>query len=352
MPFEDSLAAKFPKISAEWDNERNHPYKPNIITPGVSKNASGELFYWKCFKDPKHPSYPQAVYSRTGKSASGCPRCSGRFATSENNLRLKYPKQADMFDSGENFSKIGEELNASLVTPNSGVVYNWVCPEGHMINSKSPDQIVKNKEYFGCSTCRRDAIKTDSHVYAHQKFDHEQIISLYQRHLTYEKIAKQVGCSIGQVGNIIVEFKRNNGIKVESKITDAIFCKELNRHFLSHFDAKEELLELGYPVVGILSVLRGNSKTTGGLSFSYSGLDKDQIENQDPSDFIEFSVQKSSNSGQKVYCRELEKQFSSKSAAIEGMKKAGYPPFIQRTLNRAIKEGRLAGGFHWELVGE
>ena len=293
VPFEDSLAAKFPNISAEWDDERNHPYKPDMITPGVSKNASGELFYWKCLKDPEHPSYPQAVYSRTGKSASGCPRCSGRFATSENNLRLKYPKQADMFDAGKNLSEIGEELNSLLVAPNSGTKYNWVCPKGHMIKSKSPDHIVKNKEYFGCNTCRRDAIKAGSHVYAHQKLDHEEIISLYKRSFTYEKIAKQVGCSLGQVGNIIVKFKRDNGIKVESKVTDAVFCKELNWHFHSHSEAKEELKELGYDADNILAVLRGDSKTTGGLSFTYSELTDDQIKNQNPANFVEFSVQKS-----------------------------------------------------------
>jgi len=352
VPFEDSLAAKFPNISAEWDDKRNHPYKPDMITPGVSKNASGELFYWKCFKDPKHPSYPQAVYSRTGKSASGCPRCSGRYATSDNNLRLKYPKHADMFDAGENFSKIGEELNASLVTPNSGVKYNWVCPEGHVIESKSPDHIVKNKEYLGCTDCRAKAIEAGTHTFAHQKFDYEQIISLYQQSVTYEEIAKEVGCSRGLVGKIIVEFKENNGIRVESKITDAIFCKELNRHFFSHFDAKEKLLNLGYPVVNIPSVLRGDSKTTRGLSFTYSELTDDQIKNQDPLNFIEFPVQQASNSWQKVYCVELKLQFASKSAAIKAMKKAGYPSFIQRTLNKAINDGSLAGGFHWELVEE
>ena len=49
---------------------------------------------------------------------------------------------------------------------------------------------------------------------------------------------------------------------------------------------------------------------------------------------------------------ELEQQFPSKSDAIIAMKEAGHPPFIQRTLNKAIKEGGLAGGFHWELVEE
>ena len=352
VPFEESLAAKFPDIASEWDLEKNHPYTPDMITPGVAGNASNKEFYWLCPIDPKHPSYQMPVYSRTGKQRSGCVSCSGRVATYDNNLELNYPEHAQMFDRAENLSDRGEKIFASMITPNSGVKYDWVCPEGHMIESKSPDHIVKNKEYLGCTDCRAKAIEAGTHTFAHKKFDHEQIISLYQQSVTYEKIAKEVGCSLGQVGNIIVEFKENNGIRVESKITDAIFCKELNCHFFSHFDAKEKLLKLGYRIGNIPSVLRGDCKTTGGLSFSYSGLDKDQIENQEPSNFIEFPVQQASNSGQKVYCVELELQFASKSAAIKAMKEAGYPSFIQRTLNKAINEGSLAGGFHWEVVEE
>ncbi len=83
-----------------------------------------------------------------------------------------------------------------------------------------------------------------------------------------------------------------------------------------------------------------------------SRLTDDQIKNQNPANFLEFSVQKSPNTGQKVYCVELEQQFPIKSDAIIAMEEAGHPPFIQRTLNKAIEEGGLAGGFHWELVEE
>ena len=76
-------------------------------------------------------------------------------------------------------------------------------------------------------------------------------------------------------------------------MTDAVFCKELNWHFHSHSEAKEELKELGYDADNILAVLRGDSKTTGGLSFTYSELTDDQIKNQNPANFVEFSVQKS-----------------------------------------------------------
>ncbi|MDC0499911.1 zinc-ribbon domain-containing protein [Paracoccaceae bacterium] len=352
VPFEQSLAAKFPEIAKDWDFERNYPYTPDIITPGVAGNASGELFYWLCSKDPMHPSYPAAVYSRTGKSKQGCPRCGGRYATHDNNLKSKHPVFAKMFDEAENYSDTGELLVASMITPSSGIKYDWLCPKGHLITSKSPDEILNNKEYLGCKTCRQLAIASGTHKFAHQKFDEQEIIKLFESGHTYEEIAKKEGCSIGNVGNIIIDYKKNNNMKIQSKVTDPIFCKELNRHFLSHAIAKEELIQLGYPIGNIPSVLRGDCKTTGGLSFSYSDLDKNQIENQDPSDFIEVPVQKLSNSKQEVYCVELEQKFPSKSAAIKALKKAGYPPFIQKTLNKAITTGGLAGGFHWVLVEE
>ena len=306
VPFEQSLKAKFPEIAVDWDLEKNHPYTPDIITPGVVGNASGELFYWICPVDPKHPSYPMAVYSRTGKLKSGCPYCSGRYATHDNSLELKHPEHAKMFDRAENFSKIGDQLFASMIKPNSGVTYNWVCPNEHDAFSISPDVLLRKKEYLGCPSCRKVAIAEGTHKFNNEKFDQNEIIALFQQELAYEKISEQVGCSTGQVGNIILKFKRVNDIKVQSRVTDAIFCKELNRHFLSHFDAKKELLKLGYQHGNILSVLRGDCKTTGGLSFSYSDLDNDQIKNQNPANFVELSFQKPSNSRQEIYCVELE----------------------------------------------
>ena len=119
-------------------------------------------------------------------------------------------------------------------------------------------------------------------------------------------------------------------------MTEAIFCKELNQHFLSHFDAKKELLQLGYQIGNIPSVLRGDCKTTGGLSFSYSDLDDDNIKNQKPAEFVDFLSLIPSNSPKIVFCIELGKMFPFKSAAIKTMKESGHPPLTQKTLSKAI----------------
>ena len=184
------------------------PIWTNIVTPGGAGNASGELFYWKCWENEDHPSYPMAVYARTGPLASGCPYCSGRYATSENNLRRFSTKHADMFDRAKNISAQGELLTSDIISPYSGVKYDWVCQEGHFINKIAPDELVRKKQYHGCNECRRIAIKNQSHKFAHQKYDHSEIISYYKAGKTYEQISNVVGCSLGHVGRIIARHKR------------------------------------------------------------------------------------------------------------------------------------------------
>ena len=349
MPKEVSLAFMFPEIASEWDYKKNLPYGPSIISPGSAGNASGKMFYWKCWEDPDHDSYPMAVYSRTGKLKSGCPYCSGRYATADNNLELKYPEYAKMFDCAKNFSENGDQLFASMIKPNSGVTYNWICPNGHAF-SLPPDELVRKQEYLGCNSCRDVAITVGTHKFNNQKFDHNKIIALFKKGVTYEKIAEHVGSSTGQVGKVIVKFKRDNGIKVQIRVTDAVFCKELNRHFFSPIEAKLELNNLGYRADNILTVLRGTQKFTSGFSFVYSWFSDEEIMKQDPANFVEFVPDKNTNSSQAVRCIELNLVFESKSAAITEMKKNGHPPFIQRTLNKALKTGGVAGGYHWELI--
>jgi hypothetical protein len=256
-----------------------------------------------------------------------------------------------MFDRAKNFSESGDQLFASMIKPNSGVVYNWVCPNGHAF-SIPPDELVRKEEYLGCNSCRDVAIADGTHKFNNQKFDHTEIIALFKEGGTYEKIAEQVRCSTGQVGKVIGRYKRDKGLKIQTRVTDAIFCKELNRHFLSPVEAKQVLNDLGYVADNILTVLRGTQKFTSGFNFVYSWLSDEEIMKQDPANFVEFVPDKNTNSSQAVRCVELDKVFPSKSVAVIEMKRNGYSPFIQRTLSKAIETGGVAGGYHWEIVLE
>ena len=108
----------------------------------------------------------------------------------------------------------------------------------------------------------------------------------------------------------------------------------------------------GITADNIVSVLRGTTKTSGGLSFRVSTLTADQVRNQNPAVFIDYNPPKGQNSRQAVRCVELDRVFPSKNAAVIAMKENGYPPFIQRTLSNALETGGVAGGYHWELVSE
>ena len=64
----NSLATRFPDISAEW-----HPTKNGDITPDKVVFGSHQNFWWKCNNNPEH-EWKTAPGHRTGRG-SGCPSC-------------------------------------------------------------------------------------------------------------------------------------------------------------------------------------------------------------------------------------------------------------------------------------
>lgn len=64
---DNSLAARFPKIAAEWDYEKNEGINPEMFTPGSNRDV-----FWKC-GNCGH-GWKASINRRTG--GSGCPKCS------------------------------------------------------------------------------------------------------------------------------------------------------------------------------------------------------------------------------------------------------------------------------------
>ena len=64
LPDENSLAARYPALVAEWDTEKNAPLLPTLVAPGTVRKA-----WWRC---PKGHSYRAAISSRAG-GGTGCP---------------------------------------------------------------------------------------------------------------------------------------------------------------------------------------------------------------------------------------------------------------------------------------
>lgn len=68
LPDENSLAARYPALVAEWDTEKNAPLLPTLVAPGTVRKA-----WWRC---PKGHSYRAAISSRAG-GGTGSPFCAG-----------------------------------------------------------------------------------------------------------------------------------------------------------------------------------------------------------------------------------------------------------------------------------
>ena len=83
-PIESSLAGTHKELIKEWDSERNTPLVPESFSYGSHYDA-----WWICRKGH---SYQAQIQSRT--AGSGCPICSKRIVTQENNLSITHPKLA------------------------------------------------------------------------------------------------------------------------------------------------------------------------------------------------------------------------------------------------------------------
>lgn len=113
MPIENSLAVMRPDLAQEWDYEINESLTPDMVTCG-----SGKKVGWRCSE--KRHRYKAKVHHRT--NGSGCPYCSGRMATKENNLAVLNPKLAIEWHHTKNGS-----LTPYDVTVSSAKKVWWSC---------------------------------------------------------------------------------------------------------------------------------------------------------------------------------------------------------------------------------
>jgi hypothetical protein len=140
-PAENNLAVKFPEIAAQWHPERNGKDKPEDYKP-----LSNRKVWWRCSVNPNHEWQAQ-IASRTNLK-SGCPYCSGRYATAENNLAKANPGLAAQWHPTKNGA-----LTPADVTPQTNKKVWWVCP-------KDPEHawlaaIGGRYSGIGCPHCRR-----------------------------------------------------------------------------------------------------------------------------------------------------------------------------------------------------
>lgn len=112
----NDLASFEPRIAGEWDYDKNHGMSPDEITQNSSKKI-----WWRC---KNGHSWEATVNSRT--RGNGCPYCSGRYASTDNNLLANNPELAAEWNYEKN-----KGLSPESFTSSSGRIVWWKCNNGH-----------------------------------------------------------------------------------------------------------------------------------------------------------------------------------------------------------------------------
>ena len=117
-PEENSLAARFPELAAQWHPVRNGKLTPDQIPPGTTRKV-----WWICEKGHE---WRASAASRTG-AGSGCPVCCGKqVVPGENDLASLFPAIAAQWHPTKN-----GDLTPRQVTPYANRKVWWRCEKGH-----------------------------------------------------------------------------------------------------------------------------------------------------------------------------------------------------------------------------
>ena len=129
---------EFPSLVKEWHPAKNGELTPEDVTHGIKKKV-----WWLCFKGH---SYDASVGERTRTDKpSGCPFCSGKRASEENNLQDLFPEIAREWHPNNN-----NRLTPRDFTRASDKKVWWLCPEGHTYEATVKNRTNNNS---GCPFC-------------------------------------------------------------------------------------------------------------------------------------------------------------------------------------------------------
>ena len=136
LPEENSLAARYPSLAAEWDREKNASLLPTQVAAGTLKKV-----WWKCAKGH---SYFASIASRV--RGTGCPVCGGKAVVAgENDLATQYPQLAAQWDAAKNGA-----LTPEAVLPGSNRRVWWRCEQGHSYPAAISHRV---RSGSGCPYC-------------------------------------------------------------------------------------------------------------------------------------------------------------------------------------------------------
>jgi len=134
----NNLLVLNPVLAGQWHPTKNGDLKPDGVTISSAKKV-----WWKCPKIDNH-EWDATIASRT--KGNGCPYCSGRRVSKDNNLLVLNPALAAQWHPTKN-----GDLKPDAVTISSHKKVWWQCPK---IDDHEWDAPIKSRTSgAGCPYC-------------------------------------------------------------------------------------------------------------------------------------------------------------------------------------------------------
>jgi len=145
----NSLMSLHPDVAKYYHPTKNAAPVESIIAQSHKK------VWWFCDEGHDYIAMPLNKV----RQGDGCPKCSGRYATPENNLAVDNAALAAEFDAAKN-----APLTAADFTPQSSKKVWWLCKEGHSWQASIGH---RNKtKVGGCPSCSSRAVSDTNNLLA------------------------------------------------------------------------------------------------------------------------------------------------------------------------------------------
>lgn len=111
-----SLLHVMPELAKEWDFDKNHPLKPDMVLPGSEVRV-----HWICSKNPNH-KWEALLNSRS--NGTGCPYCAGKLVLKEESFGALHPELMRGWEWNRNNEL---DINPFELSKGSGINVFWKC---------------------------------------------------------------------------------------------------------------------------------------------------------------------------------------------------------------------------------
>ena len=169
---ENSLKILYPHIAKEW-----HPTKNGNLKPENVAKSSNIKVWWLCSKNNDHEWQARIItrttaYNYTPKIISdnklgdkrtvanrsirtGCPYCSNRKVSSNNNIKFNFPEIAKEWHPIKN-----GDLKPENTTKSSNKIVWWLCPKGHDYEAN----VGSRTRGTGCPKCKPQSSRAEFRI--------------------------------------------------------------------------------------------------------------------------------------------------------------------------------------------